>query len=62
MTANIGTADRNARAIIGFMLIAASLFGVVGLWGFIGIPLVVTALVNFCPAYQMLGYNTCKAR
>lgn len=28
--------------------------------GVIGIVLVVTSLVNFCPLYQLLGVNTCK--
>ena len=36
MQANIGTIDRALRVIAGVLLIALSLFGVIGLWGWIG--------------------------
>ncbi len=63
--ANVGTADKIIRLIAGVALIAASflLFG-----GFstsagvasmiIGAVLVVTGLINFCPAYKILGIGT----
>lgn len=58
MTTNIGKTDQTARITIGLALIAAAVFGVIGLWGFIGIVLVVTALLRSCPVYQVLGYST----
>ena len=59
MNANIGTIDRSARIIIGLALIAASLSGVIGLWGLIGIIPVATGVLRFCPAYRLFGLSTC---
>ena len=36
--------------------------GTVGLWGYIGIVLVLTGAVGFCPAYPILGINTCSMK
>ncbi len=66
MKANIGTADRIARIIFGLVLIAYAIpigFADTG-WnfiGWIGIGPILTALVRFCPAYTVLGVNTCEA-
>jgi hypothetical protein len=62
MNANIGTADQRVRVIIGFLLVAASLFGVIGLWGFLGIVLLVTGLYRTCPAYRLIGFSTSATR
>nr|WP_294505313.1 DUF2892 domain-containing protein [uncultured Rhodopila sp.] len=61
MTTNIGRFDRNARASIGLLLIAAALFGFIGVWGFAGVIAVATALTGNCPAYQYFRYSTCPA-
>ncbi len=60
MQANIGTIDRTLRVIAGLILIALSLFGVIGLWGWIGVVPLATGLISFCPAYRLLGLSTCK--
>ena len=60
MQANIGTIDRTLRVIAGLILIALSLFGVIGLWGWIGVVPLATGLFSFCPAYRLLGLSTCK--
>jgi hypothetical protein len=60
MNTNIGTFDSNARVVIGLVLIAATVFGFIGLWGYIGIPAVVTGLTRVCPAYRFFGYSTCS--
>jgi hypothetical protein len=59
MNPNIGTIDRALRAIVGLALIAASLAGVIGLWGWIGIIPLLTAAFRFCPAYRLFGMSTC---
>ncbi len=59
MTPNIGPLDRTLRIILGLGLIAASLAGLIGPWGYIGIIPLVTAAVRFCPAYRLVGLNTC---
>ena len=51
--------DRLARFAVGALLIVLALTGTIGAWGWIGIVPIVTAAFNFCPAYTLLGVNTC---
>lgn len=65
MTTNVGTIDRVFRILLGLALIAAA-FGLYGpayqtVWGWIGVIPLVTGLVSWCPAYPLLGVNTCKS-
>lgn len=59
MKANVGTIDRTLRIVIGLVLIALSLAGVIGMWGWIGLVPLATGLFRFCPAYRLLGIKTC---
>jgi hypothetical protein len=56
----VGTLDRGLRIVVGVVLIALSLFGVIGWWGWLGVLPLATGLFRFCPAYPLLGINTCK--
>ena len=58
MKANIGTADRILRLLVGVALIALAATGTVGVWGYIGIVPLATAFMRFCPLYVLLGLNT----
>jgi len=58
MAANIGTPDKVLRIIIGLILIALVFVGPRTAWGWIGIVPLVTALINFCPLYALLGVRT----
>jgi hypothetical protein len=49
-----------ARIVVGLVLIILAATGTVGLWGWIGIIPVLTGIFRFCPAYNLLGINTCK--
>jgi uncharacterized membrane protein YfcA len=60
MEANVGTIDRAARIVIGLALIAGALSGVIGLWGWIGVVPLATGVFRFCPAYRLIGLNTCS--
>jgi len=60
MKANIGTLDRGLRIAAGLILIALSLFGVIGWWGWLGVVPLATGLFRFCPAYRLLGIGSCK--
>jgi hypothetical protein len=62
---NVGTFDQWIRIVIGIIFIilyqsntVKGAFGIV-LLVLAGI-LFITALVNFCPLYILLGINTCK--
>lgn len=64
MQANVGTIDRILRIVIGVVLLAYALkigFSDTG-WnwvGWIGIVPILTAVFRYCPAYQLVGLNTC---
>lgn len=62
MKCNTGSIDRIARALIGAALIVATLLGYIGVWGWLGIIPLGTAIVGFCPAYTLLGVNTCSVK
>ncbi|PWV78165.1 hypothetical protein DER72_10641 [Halomonas sp. A11-A] len=62
MKSNVGGADKIARIVIGAVLIGLALTGVIGAWGWIGVLPLATGLLNFCPAYGLLGINTCKLK
>jgi hypothetical protein len=60
MNKNIGSVDRLIRIIIGIVLIALTINGNIGAWGWIGIIPLATALINFCPLYRILGFSSRK--
>ncbi|MHB2165565.1 YgaP family membrane protein [Alsobacter sp. R-9] len=62
MTANVGGIDRILRIVVGLALIVLAATGTVGLWGWIGVVPLATALMGFCPAYTLLGLNTCPVK
>jgi hypothetical protein len=59
MKANVGSVDRVLRVLAGLGLIGATLSGVIGVWGWIGIVPLTTGLFRVCPAYMPFGFNTC---
>jgi len=59
---NMGSADRAIRAIVGIVLIALVFVGPQTPWGWIGIIPLATALIGWCPAYNLIGFKTCKSR
>ena len=62
MNANVGTLDRVLRVVVGIALIALTLTGQIGVWGYIGVVPLLTGLFRFCPLYGVLGLNTCGLR
>ena len=60
ITPNVGSADKIARLVVGALLIVLALTNVIGVWGWIGVVPIATALMNWCPAYTLLGIKTCK--
>lgn len=68
-SANVGSVDRAIRIIVGVILIALPfVMADVEVWAnpvfkygafVVGGILILTALVRFCPAYMLIGANTC---
>ena len=62
MQTNVGNIDRILRAVIGLALIALTLAGTIGVWGWIGVVPLLTAALGFCPIYTMLGFSSCPMK
>lgn len=62
MKINVGGVDRIVRIVAGLALLAWVLFANGPTWAWIGVLPLVTGLINFCPAYSILGINTCKTK
>ena len=60
MTRNIGATDRIIRILIGIGLISLVFAGPQTPWGWIGVLPLLSAVSGFCPAYRLLGMNTCS--
>ncbi|MGB1110696.1 MAG: YgaP family membrane protein [Gammaproteobacteria bacterium] len=62
MTKNVGGIDKVIRIIAGIALIAWAILGTGYNWiGWIGVVPLATALLGICPAYSLIGVNTCPA-
>ena len=62
MKHNAGSLDRILRIVAGLVLIALAATGTVGVWGWIGVVPLATGMFGFCPAYTLLGINTCPMK
>ena len=61
MKTNIGAVDRIIRIIAGLGMIGLAAAGTIGPWGYIGVLPVLTGFMRVCPAYSLLGVDTCAA-
>lgn len=70
---NLGSIDRGARFLAGLVLIALSFLppsapalAGLGFWRWViaaaGAVMIATAAMRFCPAYALLGVNTCPRK
>lgn len=59
MKVNAGTVDRTLRIILGLVLIGLAATGNIGVWGWLGVVPLITGVAGYCPAYSMLGIDTC---
>jgi hypothetical protein len=62
MSRNEGTIDRAIRIIAGLVLISLVFIGPQTVWGWIGVVPLITGFVGYCPAYRLLGINTCALK
>ena len=61
MEKNVGSVDRMLRLVVGAAIIGAGVY-FQNWWGAVGLVLVATAAMGWCPPYAMLGLNTCKKK
>jgi hypothetical protein len=62
MKTNVGGFDKIARIGAGVVLVGLAATGTVGVWGWIGLVPLATGLMGWCPAYNLLGMNTCPMK
>ncbi len=62
MKSNVGSLDRVLRIVAGIALIAMTLLGTIGPWGWIGVVPLATGLLSVCPLYSILGLSTCPMK
>jgi hypothetical protein len=62
MTQNVGGIDRILRIVVGLVLIGLAATGTVGWWGWLGIVLLATGAIGWCPPYAIFGFNTCTMK
>ena len=61
MKTNVGSIDRIIRGVAGVALIAWVLTGGPW-WAWIGVVLLATAAIGFCPLYVPFGISTCAKK
>jgi hypothetical protein len=66
MKSNVGGWDRNIRIVLGIVLIALGVLGVIpGMWVLvayiIGVIALLTGVIRFCPLNALLGINSCRS-
>ena len=59
MKCNVGGIDRILRISVGIVLVALAANGIIGWWGWLGLIPMATGIFRFCPAYPILGINSC---
>lgn len=62
MKANVGGIDKILRIVVGLFLIAITLNGTIGPWGWVGIIPLATGLFSWCPLYRLIGMNSCPMK
>jgi DUF2892 family protein len=62
MKANVGGIDRVLRIVAGLALIAWALLFHGPVWAWIGVVLLATGLIGWCPAYAPFGLSTCPMK
>ncbi len=57
---NVGGIDRVLRIVAGLAILSLVFIGPQTPWGWLGMIPLLTGAIGFCPAYPLLGMNTCK--
>jgi hypothetical protein len=55
---NVGNLDRGVRILAGLALIGSAAFGLIGVWGWLGIVPLATGIAARCPLYSTFGVTT----
>lgn len=64
---NVGNVDRIIRLLVAVAIVIAYIMNWIGgtlaiVLGVVAAVMAITGLVSFCPAYRLLGINSCRTR
>lgn len=59
MSLNVGSTDRILRILVGLAILSLVFVGPQTYWGLLGLVPLLTGLIRYCPAYSIIGVNTC---
>jgi len=59
---NVGGIDRAVRIVAGLVLVGLAYTQTLGVWAWIGVIPLVTGIIGWCPAYKLVGVNTCGTK
>jgi len=60
MPCNEGKLDRLLRVVVGLVVISLVFVGPQTAWGWLGLVPLLTGVFGFCPAYKLIGVDTCQ--
>lgn len=60
MKTNIGAVERPIRILLGLAITSLAFWGPETPWAYLGLILVVTGFIKYCPIWHALGINTDK--
>ena len=61
MKPNVGSLDRFLRLLLGGGLVVYAVVGKAP-WAYVGLVLLVTAVVGFCPLYTLFKFSSCPTK
>lgn len=59
---NVGGMERVIRIVVGLGVLSLVFVGPQTPWGYLGVILIATGLISWCPAWTLFGVNTCKTK
>ena len=59
MLSNIGKIDRLIRTAVAFVIVFGSIY-IGGLWAILGMVILLTAIIGWCPIYALFQLSTTK--
>lgn len=62
MSKNEGDIDRIVRVLVGLAVLTQVFWGLQTPWAYVGLILVGTGIVGYCPLYPLFGISTCAAK
>ncbi|WGE34483.1 DUF2892 domain-containing protein [Actinobacillus genomosp. 1] len=60
MKANVGGIDKVLRIVIGALLTLLAVTGTVGIWGYLGVIILLSGVFSRCGLYALFGINTAQ--